>query len=693
MFHNKKISLLSILIFLVFVLTSKSFSAYEVNIKADSLTYQQDDEIITASGNVELEWTGKIIKADNIEMQIKNNHLKAEGNVEISEEKSLLLSDKIQYDMDKEHGELEDTFGTSSSIFFRAEKMIKVSSDTYQIENVTLSNCDLDNPHHYAFAKKGEFVVDKRITIKNATYYVGKVPIFYFPKYTRNLASSDSKFSYEIEPGYTNDGGLSAKAKLKYKFSEYFNSALLLDYLGTKGEGVGLEANYYEKDKLRATIFAYGTQDRQQNSQRWMIKPSYWQRINDLWTIQSHAEFVSDSYFNNRYSMDDWDRVLNQRRSYISITRQSTKSNLRVVSELYQLYNPITDKIQNGSYLILPQVYYSLYPTKTLGAISNFTFSFENKTNYDYTYYDTETSSTTCDYRRISANADYSITKDYRITKKMTLKPTLGVNEVFYDSINPEDDKKNFTTRYYGSLNARYRLTWWMDWNLSYEGKLRSDINTLAVDSSYIDKGIEKNAVLFNNYIYTNSNLIIRNTTGYDLRDRQYLREMNDIGVISWQDWYPFATELTYVPSSKMTLYLKQTQNLHPFKFDSLQFDSMFGQLERFYFKFSAFYYQTRPDEVDLVSGIGFWLNSKWRFDYTIRITCDYTNNTDLNWKKKDHEFKLYRDLHCFNLGGCFRVREDYYDLYFKFEMKSNVPTLTKKDGTKEIDEEFYPWR
>ena len=662
--------------FFVFIFTSSVLSSYEVNIKADSLTYQQDNEIITASGNVELEWTGKIIKADNIEMRIKDKNLTAEGNVELSEEKSKIFSDKIEYDIENEHGDIHNSLGTSSSIFFKAEKMTKVSSDTYKIENVTLSNCDLDCPHHYAHAKEGVFVVDKKITIYKATYYVGKVPVFYFPKYTRNLSGSGSKFSYEIEPGYTNDGGLSAKAKLKYKFNDKLNSALLLDYLGTTGEGIGLETNYYEKDKVKATIYAYGTQDRSQDMQRWMIKPSYWQRINDLWTVQSHAEFVSDSYFNNRYHLDDWDRVLNKRRSYVSFTRQSTKSNLRIMSELYQIYNPITDKIQTGSYLILPQVYYSLYPTKTFGALSSFTFNFENRTNYDVMF-----SSQSYDYNRIRATADYNITKDYKISKNMTLKPTLGVNETFYDSVNPEEKKANATTRYYGSLNARYRPVWWMDWNLSYESKLRTQMNSLGIDTSAFDKGVESNALMFNNYIYTSSNLVVRNITGYDFRD------LEGLGYI---DWYPFITELTYVPSSKITLYLKQTQDLHPFKFNSLQFDSMFGKLERFYFKFSSFYYEYRPEEIDLVSGIGFWLNSKWRLDYLIRITCQYSK---INWYKRDQELKIYRDLHCFNLGASFRLREEYFEFYFKFEMKSNVPTLTKKDGTKEIDEEFYPWR
>lgn len=676
---HKKICLLSILLFVIFMSASKSFSAYEVNMKADSVTYQQDDEIINASGNVELEWTDKIIKADNIEMKIKVQKLQASGNVEIKEKDNILYSDKVRYDMAKEQGELEDTLGTASSIYFKAGKMIKISSNTYKIQDVSLSNCDLDEPHHRVHAKEGLYIIDKEITVYKATYYVGKVPIFYFPKYTRNLAGSDSKFSYEIEPGYTGDGGISAKGKLKYKFSDEFDAALLLDYLGTKGLGVGTEANYYKKNKVMATVYAYATRDQKQNSQRWMIRPSYWQKVNDLWTIQSHAEFVSDSYFNNRYSTNDWDRVLNKRRSYISATRQSSKSNLRIISELYQIYNPITDKILSGSYLLLPQVYFSLYPSKMLGAMQNFTFSFENKTNYEIKY-----SSKTYDYRRISAVADYNLTKDYRVTKRLTLKPIAGINETFYDSVDVTNDNKNFTTRLYGSLNARYRLTWWMDWNLSYEGKLRTAQNSLGIDTKEYDKGIETNAIMFNNYIYTNSNLIIRNITGYDLRD------LNNPEFMGYIDWYPFITELTYVPSSKITLYLKQTQSLHPFEFNSLQFDSMFGQLEKFYFKMSAFYYQTRPDEIDLVSGIGFWINSKWRLDYLMRITSKYKT---MEWKGKDQEFKLYRDLHCFNLGASFRLRETYYELYFKFEMKTNVPTLTKKDGTKEIDQEFYPWR
>ena len=90
--------------------------SYEVDIKADSLTYQQDNGIITASGNVKLDWLGKILQADNIEMRIQDKQLDAEGHVIISEESNTIYSDKISYNIEQESGTMQDTLACSSSI-------------------------------------------------------------------------------------------------------------------------------------------------------------------------------------------------------------------------------------------------------------------------------------------------------------------------------------------------------------------------------------------------------------------------------------------------------------------------------------------------------------------------------------------------------------------------------------------------
>jgi len=665
------------LIFLLLIFSVSTLFAYEVDIKADSLTYEQEYGVITASGNITLDWLGKVLQADNIEVTIPAKKLKADGNVSIKESSNTIFADSVEYSMEEEAGTISNSKGCSMPIFFKAEKMIKISSDTYEIENVTISNCDLDNPHHYVFAKKGVLVVDKKISVSKAIYYVGKIPVFYLPKYTRGLSGGDGKFSYEIEPGYINEGGLSLKTKLKYKFTKKFDGKLLLDYLGSIGEGAGLEFNYYDPKKIKASIFGYGALYRKDDSQRWSVQPSYWQRINDYWTVQAKGEFQSDSQFNNTYQLDNWNRTANTRKSYLSFTRQSSASNLRILSELYQLYDA-NDRIRPGSYLQLPQVYFSIYPKKKFGVTNNFTFNFENRTDYNIAI-------SSDDFSYVLANADYNMTKDYKISKRFTLKPTLGIKEEFKSKKHYYEQDPIAVANYYGSLNARYRLASWIDFNFNYEARLRSSENSLMIDTDAVDKGFAKNALLFNNYMYLSSNLILRNYTGYDFRESDVVFADN-----GYKNWYPLISELTYVPSSKVTVYLRQQQDLDPFKFKNFQLDTKFGQIEKLYFTFGSFYYDYRPEEVDIVTGIGFWLNAKWRFDYTIRTTCKFT---EIYFGGHDQEFKLYRDMHCFNLGGSIRVRDDYYETFLKFEMKTNVPTLIKKDGTKEIENEFYPWR
>jgi hypothetical protein len=85
--------------------------------------------------------------------------------------------------------------------------------------------------------------------------------------------------------------------------------------------------------------------------------------------------------------------------------------------------------LQEGSYTKLPQIAYSIYPASTYGAINNFTFNFENQYNYEYEY-----NGENYNYNYVTSNADYNITKDYKISKRLTLKPTLGLNETFQDS-------------------------------------------------------------------------------------------------------------------------------------------------------------------------------------------------------------------------------------------------------------------
>lgn len=662
-----------------FALIASNIYAYEIDIKADMLEYDQNRGRITAEGNVVMVWEGREVKADFAEFLIEEKILNANGNVNVTEAGNSFFANEITYSYDEESGEIKESMLYSSTIFIRAKTMQRQNGDTYKIKNVKFSNCDLNDPHTCFRASRGKIVLNKRITIYNAVLYVGKLPVFYLPIITKSLKGGDGAnlgFDYSIEPGYTNDGGFSVKNTLYYRFNQSMLLKGMADYYGTRGWGYGGEFSYYAQN-TKASIYAYSINDNSAGMQRWTIRPYYWQKINDEWTIQSQAELISDNSFNNYYNQNDWTRNVQTLTSYAALTRQGKGTNLMFVAQRFDRLNQYTGDFETET-MSLPKVQFTYYPKKIFwGLTHNFSITYDN-------YYREYTTNNL--FYKNTVNAIYNVTKDFRFGRKFTLKPTIGIIEDYYDKDNYGDMKHTIQTKYTGSLNSRLRVTDWMDWNINYAINLRSIPNSLTVDGQGNDYGISSHYITYTNYMYIGARTTVRNSLTYNL-----MRYQNDS---SRKLWYPLVTEITYTPKYYITLYLRQTQELEPFEFKSLQLDLSIGNIEKAYFNMGAFY-QNSPgvdNQITNTFGVGFWLTPKWRIDYNIRTVA----KTDLSYSRmNEHEFKLYRDLHCYNLGVTWKIRETYHDVFFKFDAKVNMPFDRQKleKEYREEDELFYPWR
>ncbi|MDR1696294.1 MAG: hypothetical protein LBR69_06685 [Endomicrobium sp.] len=677
-------------LFFIFIFLSfnAALFAHEVDINADNLEYDQDCGKISASGNVVLVWQGKTVKADYAEFEVAEKNMDAYGNVKVEEDGNAFFADSVNYSFSGESGEIKETFAASSVIFMRAESMVRRDKDTYAVNGIKLSTCDLNHPHTYFKAKRGKFVVGKRITIYNPILYIGKIPVFYLPVVTKSLEGGKgaaSKLKYEFEPGYTNDGGFSLKNILRYRFSDQFSVGALADYYGARGLGYGTEIDYFSQN-AKASLYAYNINDLSVGMERWTVRPYYWHKLGDRWTIQSQAEFMSDSSFNNYYNQGDWNRTMNSLHSYASITRQGQNSNLMVVTERYDNYDSFSGEYVTTS-ITLPQVNFTYYPKKIFWGITN-SFNLIYNNNYrQWNYSDHDGF-----FYKNTATFNYSLTKDFRFGRRITLKPTLGFSEEWYDKNDVKETENALLTRYSAGLNSRFRATSWMDWNINYSAVLRSQKDSLQADSSANDYGIETNLLSYTNYMYIGSRTTVRNYLSYNLREDRFYAP---------QRWSPFITEIIYTPKYYITAYIRQSQLLDPFKFQAMQIDLTVGEHEKAYLNFGAFYqnYENnaaliyRSHEIDNTLGFGLWITPKWRLDYNIRTTAklDFTYI-----RMNEHEFRLYRDLHCYNFGVTWRIRGIYHEVFFKFDLKTNMPFSRTPQGQQEYRGEeqiFYPWR
>jgi LPS-assembly protein len=671
------------LIFLFF-LSALSAVAAEVDISADNLEYIESSGRINAKGNVVLNWEDKKVYADSVEFIVDKKIMNAYGNVKVEEKGSVIYADNISYNYDDETGDIKETFAYSSMIFMRAKSMQRQGGDTFAIRNIKLSTCDCNDPHTCFKSKRGKLLLNKRITIYNAVFYVGKIPIFYLPIVTKSLKTGKgfgADLKFEVEPGYTNSCGLSLKTAVSCSLSDTVSGKFKYDYLGKKGNGYGAEISYVT-DRANGNLYTYTNKNLITNKEIWCIRPNYYHRINHLWSIRSRGIFQSDRDFNNYYNQVNWNRTKEHLESYFSITRQNRIVNLATDVEYIADYDVLIHDYKMSS-VKLPNVKLDFFTKKDFMGIYHkpyveYSHNYSGHKNKKYFY-------------RNTGLFKYTITKDYKISRRVVLKPSLEASENWYDMNELGDYKNDFFTKYGGALNLRFRATSWMDWNANYLYMARTKPNSLDIESLENDYGIEHNHVTLRNDMYIGDRTTVRNDITYNMKHHRLGNPT--------QWWSTLNTELMWTPTHYITLIAKESQLMEPCKFNSFQFDLKVGELKKAYINFGAFYQNYndskisyKSNEIDNLFGFGVWLNPKWRVDYNIRTT----SRTNLSYiAMTDHEARLYRDLHCYNFGVRWRITRLDQEIFFIFNLKTNMPIKDKSKenfGYDDPDAMFYPW-
>jgi LPS-assembly protein len=676
-----------IAVVIFFLLAPVVFASNEVDISADELEYDELGGRVIAQGHVMLKWGNKKVFADYVKFLINKKSMTASGNVTVEENGDIIHSESIVYNYDNETGEIEETFVSSSDmLYIRSKSIDRLSKDTFNLKHVSFSNCDLDEPHSYFKSNRGKLVLNKRITIYNAIFYIGKIPVFYLPFVTKSLKSGwgfGSRLRLAVEPGYTSIGGFSVKTTVSCALSENSVAKVKYDYFEKRGKGYGGEFNYVTKGGI-LNIDAYRIKDLLDKKERWVFRPNYFQKLNNTWTLRSSAELMSDNNFNNFYNQSNWDRTTNYLKSYASLTRQGKKASTEINFERTSKYNENTSKYEETS-KNLPKISWTYYQRELgWGIMHKPSFEYSNT----YKKYDSKTDA----FYKNTAMLGYNLIKSFRMVRKFILTPGLDISENWYDRSDKNELKNSFFTRYGGTFNTRFIATSWMDWNARYRIQARTKTSSLDIDRELQNYGIEANNIKLGNYMYIGDRTQVSNSITYNLmRNRENIPKK----------WFPLINELMWTPKYYITVYAKETQQLEPsFKFNSLQVDIRTGELTTSYFNFGLFYqHYDNPKEVyrnnriDNIIGFGLWLTPKWRFDYNIRSTIAVNI---MYSRLNEHELRIYRDCNCFNLVIWYIKRPNDWDFDLKFDMKTNMP-FTKNSNNLGYDDNpteiFYPWR
>lgn len=271
---------------------------------AGETTYSDDNQIVTARGNVRLETAGYIVTSEKAQWDRKNHFVVAEGKVVMTGTPYPVYADYVRIntrtrEFDTRGGRTivpAENIGSQivQPVYISGETLARVGNN-YKATNGLLTTCDFPNPHFKIGFRQLDLIPRDRIVLRDNILYrydskIARIKYLTFP------IREEPRFSYLPEFGRTNEEGYYVKAALGYALRQTLPGILRVDVLQKKGIGLGFDQAYtIGAGAAVGTLALYTLNDKSQGSRNVNGRVNHQQYFGDtLATISS--DFQSNAY-------------------------------------------------------------------------------------------------------------------------------------------------------------------------------------------------------------------------------------------------------------------------------------------------------------------------------------------------------------------------------------------------------------
>jgi hypothetical protein len=647
------------------------------------LEFLPEKDALAARGEVVLKSSGSLLIADEAHIYMGARRAEARGRVYPSH-------GKADYYWEASTGTLSSGYVLDPPwrIWGRS---IRREPERYEIRRAALTNCDLDPPHFHFRGRKGRYRPGKRATVYGGGLALGEDLVLYTPVYTRSLKKR--RWSLRVDPGQNGHQGVFARSVFGYPISDHTYGRLYWDHYEKTGNGVGGEYSYFHP-LVKGSLYSYRIEDRVAQTERWNFKAGHWQQLRPRWSLQANAIFQSDSDFSNLYFRDDFERVRQKAESDLAVTYQDPLYSARVSVEEDEIFSPARNKFVRQK-TTLPHLSLQSSALKLGG--SDLYASLGGNFRNEYVRPQANPSAADPivperDLYRQTADVSGDLSKMVKLTKKITLKPSVGVSEswqAWREAPGGGIDRDDlYQGRIFTRTNMRHRLLRSLDYDVNYVYRVRWSPNQFKRDHAAADEGLEEHgAGLFVSYRPARR-FWARLSSGYDLRDPegQTVRSVR-------QKITPPTAEFNLTPRKDVSLFYRHGVALFPVRRTSLsQFSVQLGPATRTHFKSGYSYNGGLPHAVQISHGAAFPVTKGWWLDGGVQYNAKGPRRTSYDSVQFIEKYLVIkRDLHCWKLRVEMRERPGVEEIFFRIDLKTNIDA--RADLASEDEEQFYPAR
>ena len=227
----------------------------DTDIYADYAQYNSSTHEVELRGNVRIYRDRPTATTANPNTRSNKYHVEEPG-----QGSSFYLAESGVYNVDTKRVRAINARTESQPYFLSGENVTEISENGYLIRNGSFTTHDAPSPDFHLRAHTIRVYENDRVIFQNVTFYVGKVPIFWWPYLYQSL---NDAFSFTVSPAYLSSWGPSLLTQVSFPITENIKARLRLDYRGLRGLAIGFDSTvkYGKEDNSTARLRTYYIQD------------------------------------------------------------------------------------------------------------------------------------------------------------------------------------------------------------------------------------------------------------------------------------------------------------------------------------------------------------------------------------------------------------------------------------------------
>jgi len=187
-----------------------------------------ENGIATAHDNVAIHFGDTDIYSDFAQYDTQKRTVFLRGHVRIYRGVTFYHGEEATYDLDTKAVTATNVRSGTYPYLMSGEKVTSTSDAEYVVRHGSFTTHDSEKPDFHLNAHKTRIYPDDRVVFENVTFYVGQVPVFWWPYLYQSL---DRSFSYLIAPAYLSSWGPSLLGQVTFPIGEKITSTVKVSVL------------------------------------------------------------------------------------------------------------------------------------------------------------------------------------------------------------------------------------------------------------------------------------------------------------------------------------------------------------------------------------------------------------------------------------------------------------------------------